>query len=79
MEHMKRPRNGYHVPDPASSWDDALPSYNAMVQPLSASEPERGQHIATLWVPDIEKPHGWAEVWIRRPVEPREERRMGFR
>lgn len=76
---MKRPRNGYHYPHPADAWDDALPNFMPMAQVLSASDPDRGEVIAQLWVPDIEKAHGWREVWVRRDVEPQEERRMGLR
>lgn len=76
---MKRPRNAYHAPHPADSWGDDLPNHNAQIGSLSASEPERGDVLAKLWVPDIEMRHGWREVWVRRDVDPPEERRAGFR
>ena len=76
---MQRPRNAYHYPHPEWSWDDALPNHTAMAHAMSGGEEERGEVVANLWVPDVEKPHGWREVWVRRDVEPAKERRAGFR
>jgi hypothetical protein len=76
---MRRPRNGYHYPSPDLSWDDAGPNHVPMMQVVSVNEPERGEVVAKLWVPDIEMRHGWREIWVRRDVDPPEERRAGFR
>ena len=75
---MTKPRNGYHYPHPADSWFDAQPIYNALIGQLATSEPERGEVVAKLWVPDIEMRHGCREIWVRRDIEPRQERRAGF-
>ena len=75
----KGPRNATYYPSPMWSWDDPMPSHNAMAQQLSVSEDTRGEVVSKLWVPDIEQRHGWREIWIRRDVDPPEERRAGFR
>ena len=55
------------------------PQLDAAVEVREDPEPEMGAYAAVLWVPDIEKPHGWREFYVKRKTGPTKPgQRMGF-